>query len=735
MPRKRRAPTPEEPVPLRRSARIKRKREEQLERERERVQQEASAVREDKPSSQPSRKRQKRAPAASKPVRKAKQKKTKAKPAVKAKAAVKEKASASKQQGADTDGMPKTLADHSGDAAGKTKASASQHKDTVTDGMSNTLIDDPGEGSNSAAQPTSLELTDSFVKSLLPGAMFGLADDIFGRGFWDVAREHALRYEQFTTSQDFARFCEAQQQLYLQPDAQNEDAELRLWDVLQHRFRCGLDDLFRYGLRPSLGKKDTCGAGGTFAQYCTKLAAILAHPLWSASSHLAHVRWLLQRVIQERVSGHIRPLVPPYSYHRPPFVSTARHWGFETSMRMSLAASVSGGGGNSSGTDSIVDLAQATRDASHAAMRAEAELAQFLFDAAAPRDFYWLDQQLVPLHEPGSKDADQSSDEDGENDENDENDENEQDIDSGESSPNPYGLEVDESIRRGNFEMDEYKHFEVTKRQDQRRLWDKQTNWKRDWERHEKKTRKGKASVHNVSPGDDQVFFDLRVQDLDRLLSLMSQADFLELDEYATPECYLAGYVRAHEAYGYGPAEAGLPSGNEAGATASAPPNLNCRQCAQKYHQGSRPPKSRPREDDSGNSLYLADDDLGIGHDHSHNIFTPPDHDHFIHEQFVRDVGPSQALEWLIGRKCEWLLSGWRERMIREALEKEQDWDEQGNELSLPDVPPFDPPVQAHLDRTFTHPSQLSILSRTHGQPHASELWCFNELGGEGEAA
>ena len=634
------------------------------------------------------------------------------------------------------------------------------------------------------------ELTDSYVRSLLPGAMFGLADKIFECGLWSVDHENNLRSHKFTGSDDFAQFCDAQAQMYQQvrvfedgdrddkrdrtnKDASSQDAELRLWEVLQHRFRCGLDDFFRYGLRPSLGNRLTSSPGETFTQYCIKLTAILMHPIW-APSHLAHVRWLLQRIVQERVPGHIRPLAPPYSYDRRPFIETARQWGFEASMRMSMSddatlererekmarstGSSSGGSGGSDGSggddhcdspaadSAFVGLATASREASKAAVEAEAELAHFFFHASAPRDFYWLDRQLMPLYEPGGEFLDECEDEETGEDEG----------GSGESSPNPYGLEVAEAFFHGGFRLaDSYDDFEQTERQEGRRREDNTINPKQYWEQHDEGVGegkgKGKESTYDTNLRDDQVFFDLRAQDLDRLLGLMSQPEFLMMGGFRTPDCYLTGYIRAHETFGYGPQD--RKEEDKDMVVAPKPPFLTCLQCARRYHQGRREITFMETDDDSEkdddedhrddhsdhnhhhhNQKYGHDQDPEYeqsqnGHDKMHEHQNDdPDHGHFIHQQFVRDVDPSRALEWLINRKCEWLLSGYRECEIRKALKRENGNSVRadGMPLSLPDIPPFDPPPLAQFDRTFTHPSQLAVLDRAIDGPHASQLWCLN---------
>ncbi|CAK7205203.1 hypothetical protein SEUCBS139899_007969 [Sporothrix eucalyptigena] len=361
--------------------------------------------------------------------------------------------------------------------------------------------------------------------------MFGLADDIFARGLWGVAHERALRSQQFTASPDFARFREAQIQMYLRPRADGEDdpldAELRLWEVLQHRFRCGLEDLFRYGLRPSLG-----ASGALFSQYCIKLTAILVHPLW-APTHLAHVRWIFQRIVQERVPGHIRPLVPPYSYHRPAFADVARHWGFETGMRLCLdnvgTLACDRPAANSYRDPVFVRLAAASREAAKAAAAAEAEMTWFLFSASGPREFWRLDRQLAHLYEPGREGME---------------DEVEEDVRDEEDEPNPFGLEVCEDIKLGCFGAleDSYDGCEITERQDLLRREDSMMHRTRSREWWEEEETVGTSGLR-----DDQVFFNLCIQDLDRLLRLMADPKFLAHGGFTTPECYYAGYIKAHE--------------------------------------------------------------------------------------------------------------------------------------------------------------------------------------------
>ncbi|CAK7215751.1 hypothetical protein SBRCBS47491_002590 [Sporothrix bragantina] len=584
--------------------------------------------------------------------------------------------------------------------------------------------------------------------------MFGLADSIFEYGHWSVAEERDLRNQWFAVSTDFSRFSEVQRQMYEQPEIKDSksgnlnnplEAELWLWDILQHRYRCGLNDLFRYGLRPCIKKKDACETGRTFAQYCAKLTAILVHPLWGTSS-LAHVRYLLQRIVQERVPGHIKPLIPPYSYDRPPFVDTARHWGYETSMRMTLyddeplerdneeTTTVASGHGDAPGKGSAsARLKNALHEAAKASSEAEAEMAQFLFHSSAPRDYWWLDKEIKPLQEPGSEAMEEDS---GEEDSN--------ESGSGEDSPNPYGLKVDESFYHGGFKFaDSYLHLDEEQRRENRREEDRLANRKKDGEQHEETTRKGKIDSQEDNFRDDQVFFDLRVQDLDQLLGLMSHRKFLYKGNFRTPDCYLMGYTRAHTIFGYGGEKE--KGDSEEGDLAPKPPLLTCMQCAQKYHQYRRD-TTFMEDDDSDDDDENDNDDHDHDHDNDHgqdyyhdhaydHQDHKPDHDHIIDQNFVRDVGPDREVEWLTRRKCEWLLSGCRERIIREALEYENNEETEGNskQISLPDIPPFDPPPLVRFDRTFTHPTQLAVLERMHGRPHASELWCFDGLVEEDE--
>lgn len=580
--------------------------------------------------------------------------------------------------------------------------------------------------SPSPVPPEAPPLTDAYVRSLLPGSMFGLADDLFARGLWSVAHEHALRHQQFAASPDFARFQEEQIRMFQAEVPANTqgpfDAELRLWEVLQHRFRCGLDDLFRYGLRPDLRRSG-------FVDYCVKLTAILVHPLWS--TNIAPVRWLLQRIVQERVPGHARPLVPPYSYDRQPFADTARQWGFDASMRMSLAeleetSTESESESESSKTRTksttttttrsatmttqrddnnlLSHLAAASREAASAAAEAEAELAWFFFAASAPRDLWYLDRQLMHLYEPGS----------GEGEDVDEVDVDEEDQKEGDGDGdggNPFDLKVCDDILQGYFGAlaPSYDEFEVTERQEIRRREDNLVyRTGRQGRRDNSETRDGLRN--------DQVFFDLRTQDLDRLLRLLALPDFCDTSGFVTPGCYYGGYIKAHAIHGYGEKVKGEEGQQEE-------PLLTCLQCAQKYHQSGGPEEAIEDSDDE--------------HDHDHGDEDEDEdedghaaHTHHLHQQFVRDVDPERALEWLLQRKCEWLLAGCREQLIRASLKAGEGFNKTLTEKEralLPDIPPFDPPPLAWLDRVFTHPSQLAVLERAQNVPHASVMWCLGD--------
>ncbi|KAL1888486.1 hypothetical protein Sste5346_009530 [Sporothrix stenoceras] len=544
-------------------------------------------------------------------------------------------------------------------------------------------------------------MTDAHVRSLLPGSFFGLADDIFDHGLWGVAHEHALHHQQFATSPDFLQFQQEQVRVFQAPVAPNQlgpfDAELRLWEVLQHRFRCGLDDFFRYGLRPSL-PRDHAG----FSNYCVKLTAILVHPMWLPD--IAHVRWILQRVVQERVPGHVRPLVPVYSYDRPPFADTAREWGFDVSMRMSLTESESS---SSSTTKSTGDnpllsrLASASRDASRAATEAEAELAWFFFSANAPRDLWWLDWQLQPVGEPGRPDVGAKTDDDEEEEDGDGEDEN------------PFGLRVCDEILYGTFGQvgdsdngDE--NVAVETLGDRRRREDNNA--------HQVGKHGGddNDTTGAVELRPDQIFFHLQDEDLDRVLRLLAHPAFMEHTGFIPPQHYYAGYIKAHNLYGYGDVTK-KEEGEEK-------PLLTCLQCAKKYHQGDNSndhDHDHDREHDHGQ-----DHDDGEDKEEEDNTASSDEHGHYLFQQFVRDVDSNRALEWLLHRKCEWLLAGCREGLIRASLEVT------GDDLVLPDIPPFDPPPLAAQDRVFTHPSQLAVLERIEDVPHASVLWCLGQ--GEG---
>lgn len=610
-----------------------------------------------------------------------------------------------------------------------------------------------------------LSLSEDYVRSLLPGAMFGLSDELFARQVWSVDHEGALLSD-FHTSADFAAFSMQQMRLFTAADGVGTsninsnpvpakhgrllEAELRLWEVLQHRFRCGLDDLFRYGLRPDIHSHEDDG-GGTFSDrililidYCETLTTILTHPIWPAGN-VAYVRWLLQRVVQARVPGHARPLVPPYSYARWPFADTARQWGFDASMRMSLGLGSMGHAGG---------LAAASREAANDAAVAEAEMAWFLFSANMPRDLWMLDRGLVHIDEPGCppkrKRAPSSTS----------------------SSPFPFGLRVCDAILNGDFggiafsKSDLSEDWEVVRRQNARKREDTVLGYGvRQEAREEAKgshvdsqnaSRQRAASgsaAADVSPAslaDEQVFFDLRLDDLRRLLGLLERPHFLERSGFAAPSCYYVGYVKAHQIFGYGADRAVIASADDHATAVPAGwvpqadqprPLLTCYQCAQKYFQGNL---EHQDGDDSDDCL---DSSLRHHHRHRHHHH----HHHMVHQQFVRSLPSSEALEWLLRRKAEWLLAGQREQRIQATLAtlaamsaqaggREEDADAdadaarpdgrptaQAMATLLPDVPPFDPAPQGHLDRVFTHPTQLAFLARLRHQPHASVLWCLPE--------
>ncbi|ERS96860.1 hypothetical protein HMPREF1624_07069 [Sporothrix schenckii ATCC 58251] len=559
-------------------------------------------------------------------------------------------------------------------------------------------------------------MTDAHVRSLLPGSMFGLADDLFQRGLWSIAREQTLRNKEFVASPEFERFQLEQMRMFQADVPPNTlapfDAELRLWEVLQHRFRCGLDDLFRYGLRPHLPSQRGGGGGDAgFVDYCAKLTAILVHPLWTPD--IAHVRWLLQRIVQKRVPGHARPLVPPYSYDKRPFADTARQWGFDASMRMALAGEPETETAASDDNSFLRRLATASREAAHAAAEAEAELAWFFFSASAPRDLWFLDRHLCPQNEPGSGDSGGGGDSKDVDDE-------EEDT---ETEENPFGLTVCDSILQGHFgQLADVYEDEATVRQDGRRREDNLVH--RTGGRHTRRSPGGGNDAGADDLRDDQVFFDLRLQDLDRLLRLLTTAEFLRRTGFVTPECYYGGYVKAHHIHGYG----------EDGQDKEKVPRLTCLQCTQKYHQGG----GGGAADESDEELqHHHNHDLDHDHDHENDAPGHDDHGHHLHQQFARDVEPHRALEWLLHKKCEWLLAGCRERLIRASLAETEAVDSAatgGNRALLPDIPPFDPPPLALLDRVFTHSSQLAVLERAQDVPHASELWCLrqNETEAEG---
>lgn len=361
---------------------------------------------------------------------------------------------------------------------------------------------------------TRIVLTDEYVRSLLPGYMFGLSDEIFARGYWSVAKERALRLEYMAADarqlHGLLQIQESQVTPGTQgtPDARQEfvwftHAEMRLWDVLHHRFRCGLDDLFRYGLRPDLApelprEKAPDGHGPTLAFlaiYYDLLTAVLTHPIWGADEmDIAPVRWLLQRVIQERLPGHPRPLVPPYSYWRPPFVDMARQWAEKGGSQTRR--------GRGRGRDNT------SKTAEEAAQKAEAEMTWFSFMTHTPRDVWYLDMGLDLDDEP-SDDLDAS------------------DVPAraaGESStPSPMALPpLHPSILNGSFASDwMLEDAEFLMRYERRMQEDAMGESRRQQQKEKKSTDAAKDLP------DEQVFFYLKLQDIERMLGLLGNEEFL----------------------------------------------------------------------------------------------------------------------------------------------------------------------------------------------------------------
>lgn len=545
-------------------------------------------------------------------------------------------------------------------------------------------------------------LADAHVRSLLPGSFFGLADELFDRGLWSV-KHNNINNQKFASSPDSLQFQQEQMRMFQTPATEQGqpgpfEAELRLWEVLQHRFRCGLDDFFRYGLRPRLP-----GELAGFTNYCAKLTAILVHVMWLPD--IAHVRWFLQRVVQERVPGHARPLVPAYSYDRPVFVDTARQWGFDVSMRMSLEGEESMTQSKTTTESTTVKsdnplsrLAAASREAAQAAIEAEAELASWFFSAHAPRDLWWLNQRLRILDEPRVTDrqVERKRDDDG-------------DDDNEEEEDKPFGLRICDEIRLGFFDRmtslgkDVGKDGPAVERRGDRQR--REDNNAHQTEQH------GDDDVHIItSSGElriDQIFFFLQEEDLDRVLRLLAHPGFIKHTRFVLPQHYYTGYIHAHQLYGHGDI-------HRMEGEAEEKPMLTCLQCAIKYHQGDHGHEHDHHHDHD-------DDDSEEDEDgEEENTVSNDGHGHYLFQQFVGDVAPDRALEWLLHRKCEWLLAGCREEQIRSSLEKDKD-----NDLVLPDIPPFDPPPLAAHDRVSTHPSQLAVLERIGEVPHASVMWCL----------
>ncbi|EPE06223.1 hypothetical protein F503_03052 [Ophiostoma piceae UAMH 11346] len=519
------------------------------------------------------------------------------------------------------------------------------------------------EPSKSADDDRRSQMLDSHTRSLLPGSWFGTADEIWARGLWSLDQENALRSE-LQASPQYERFKKQQAYFYAQqqPSGEHLEAELRLAEILQHRFRCNLDDLFRYGLKPDLRRGASRTNHHLYASkdYLVKLACILTHPIWNS---ISTVRWMLQRVVQERVPGHARPLVPPYSYWKQPFLSTVQQW--------------------ATGAGSPGEAAEA----------AEAEMAWFLFSASMPRDLWMLDGMLEH-DEPG---YDNESDDDSGNENemgNDDGNETDSSITSALSQDSR--LSVCSAIKQGRFGAlsGSFSDCEATLRQDRLRRED-----------HLTARTRGLKRTSNVVPADmtdELVFFDLQEQDLDCMLELLGHRQFLASSGWAAPECYYAGYIKAHDLLGHG--RVSRDAADNATGSAQGDPLLTCSTCAQEYHQGDRPAADQHVNKDG--------------------------HAHFLHQQFVRG-DPKRMLDWLRQRKLEWLAAGVREARINAALRaaenKESEEDGRGKLHQLPDVPPFDPVPTGYLDHVFTHPSQLEVMKRASlgDRPHASVLWCL----------
>jgi len=151
----------------------------------------------------------------------------------------------------------------------------------------------------------------------LPGHDFGLGERLIRRGYWSTYRENQMR-----------RRADAwvRQQLGASGGRGDARAELLLWQVLEDTYRCGVGDLFRYGLKPCF-RVQSLVETASFDGYCDKLTSVLAHPIFGGRIDLA--RYALQLAVQTRYyEGHPDPLRPPYSRSAPAFIDTLRDWGF-----------------------------------------------------------------------------------------------------------------------------------------------------------------------------------------------------------------------------------------------------------------------------------------------------------------------------------------------------------------------------------------------------------------------
>lgn len=516
---------------------------------------------------------------------------------------------------------------------------------------------------------------DAHTRNLLPASWFGSADDLWARGVWSLEKENAMR-EMLEASPQYARFLAQQTHFYsvVEPSGAYLEAELRLAEILQHRYRCNLDDLFRYGLRPDVDSGTTKHTAHPYASqgYLVKLAVILVHPMWNG---ISVVRWMLQRVVQERVPGHARPLVPPASYWKLPFVSVAREWGAAVAVASEKAEIKAKGKGKGIGKDS--EAAESAADA------AEAELAWFTFVTDTPRDLWMLDEMLQ--HDEPGYDEDNGSDAD------DEDSRSVASYDSGDSS-----LTVCSAIKEGRFGQisGSFSECEITLRQDKLRREDHLTARTRGFKRT--------PNVVSADMADEQVFFNLQERDLDRLLGMLGDPQFMVDSGSALPRAYYNGYIRTHNLLGHGDGHKSDDASKDADTDPKEQPLLTCSRCAQEFHQGTRHPS-----------------DVDVNKD---------GHVHFLHQEFVRD-NPARMFDWLRQSKLEWLATGVREALINVALREDASkTSRQESHLQiLPDVPPCDPVPMGHLDKVFTHPSQLEVMHRASlgNRPHSAVLWCL----------